>query len=221
MAIFRRLFFSAFAALCVATLCLSACSLDSRQYARIVTPYGDMRVLLYDETPQHRDNFIKLASEGYYDSLLFHRVIEGFMIQGGDPDSKGSPAGMPLGNGGPGYTLPAEIGAPHLRGTLAAARTSDAINPKRNSSGSQFYIVQGQVADPGYLDNIERSKGFKYNEAQRELYTTIGGTPQLDGDYTVFGEVVEGLEVIDKIAAVAVDRGNRPTEDVPMRVIVE
>ena len=200
---------------------LSGCDTDPRQYVRIETPFGEMRAVLYDETPLHRDNFVKLAGEGYYDSLLFHRIIEGFMVQGGDPDSRGAPAGMPLGNGGPGYTIPAEIGAPHLKGTLAAARTSDAINPQRASSGSQFYIVQGQVADPGYLDNIERSKGITYNEAQRELYATQGGTPQLDGDYTVFGEVVEGLEVIDRLAAVKVDRSNRPVEDLWMRVTLD
>jgi len=182
---------------------------------------GNIRVVLYDETPRHRDNFVKLASEHYYDSLLFHRVMDGFMVQGGDPDSKGSPAGMTLGQGGPGYTLESEIGFPHIKGSLAAARLPDGMNPSKASSGSQFYIVHGQPAGDDFLDNIERMKGFKYNAAQRELYRTVGGAPQLDGDYTVYGEVVEGLDVIDKIAAVDVDRANRPHTDIPMRVILE
>ncbi len=202
-------------------LLLAACNTDKRQYVRIETPMGNMRAMLYDETPQHRDNFIKLAKQGFYDSLLFHRVISGFMIQGGDPDSRTAAPGMPLGQGGPGYTLPAEIGAPHLKGVLAAARLGDAMNPQRESSGSQFYIVHGQPAADPLLDNVEHEKGFKYNETQRELYRTIGGTPNLDGDYTVFGEIVEGLEVIDKIAEAETGRADRPVEDIRMRIIVE
>lgn len=220
MGSFRRIInFICFTAL--TALVISGCKSDKRQYVTIETPMGNMRAVLYDETPLHRDNFVKLAKEGFYDSLLFHRVIDGFMIQGGDPDSKTAPSGMPLGQGGPGYTLPAEIAAPHLKGALAAARLGDNMNPQKASSGSQFYIVDGQPAPAPYLDNIERSKGIKYSPTQREEYATVGGTPQLDADYTVFGKVIEGLDVIDKIAEVEVDRANRPVENVRMRIIVE
>ena len=204
----------------IASFIFSACG-DKQQYAIIETPMGNMKVLLYDETPLHRDNFVKLANEGFYDDLLFHRVMQGFMIQGGDPESRNAAPNQMLGNGGPGYTLPAEIGAPHLRGALAAARLSDAMNPQKESSGSQFYVVQGRPVDPAMLDQFEQMGGFKYNETQRQLYQDIGGRPDLDGKYTVFGEVVEGLEVIDKIAAVQTNAQNRPVEDVPMKVYME
>lgn len=153
----------------------------------ISTTMGDIKVKLYNETPLHRDNFIKLVNENYYDGLLFHRVINNFMIQAGDPESKNAPAGKMLGNGGPQYTIPAEIlpTINHKKGSLAAARMGDQVNPQRASSGSQFYIVQN--------DN---------------------GTPHLDGAYTVFGETIEGLDIVDKIAKVATDRMNRPLEDV-------
>ena len=220
MGIIRRItFYVSISA--VALLFLSGCSGDKRKYVRIETPMGTMRAVLYDETPLHRDNFVKLAKEGFYDSLLFHRVIDGFMIQGGDPDSKTAPSGMPLGQGGPGYTLPAEIAAPHVKGALAAARLGDNMNPQKASSGSQFYIVDGQTVTGPYLDNIERSKRIKYSPGQREQYQTKGGTPQLDGEYTVFGQVIEGLDVIDKIAQVQVDRASRPVEDIRMRIILE
>lgn len=199
-------------------LAVSSCNLDNTTYAEITTVYGTMKVKLYDSTPIHKENFIQLAKEGYYDSLLFHRVISGFMIQGGDPDSKNAPAGKQLGNGGPNYKLDAEIGAPHFKGALAAARQPDQVNPERQSSGSQFYIVHGRTFPAQQLDRIAASKGITYTEEQKALYTEIGGTPGLDMDYTVFGEVVEGLEVIDKIAAVSVDRLNRPIEDVKMSV---
>ena len=191
---------------------------EKTYYAEIETSFGKMKVELYNSTPVHRDNFIKLAKEGYFDDLLFHRVIPGFMIQGGDPDSKNATPGQRLGNGGPGYTLEAEIGAPHFKGTLAAARTSDVINPEKRSSGSQFYIVQGQVQSEAMLQNFERAKGITYNEAQRKKYLELGGTPALDAEYTVFGEVVEGFEVIDKIAVVPRDRADRPNEDVKMKI---
>lgn len=194
------------------SLSLSSCS-DGFEHVIISTEYGEMEAILYNSTPQHRDNFIKLVEEGYYDSLLFHRVIEGFMIQGGDPDSKTAAAGARLGIGGPGYQVPAEIGAPHFRGTLAAARNN---NPQKASSGSQFYIVQGSPVTDEILAQIEMAKGVQYNEAQRQLYKEIGGTPQLDGDYTVFGEVIKGLEVIDEIAAVTKDGNNRPVKNVRM-----
>jgi len=182
---------------------------------------GNMRVMLYDETPLHRDNFIKLANEGYYDGLLFHRIIDGFMVQGGDPESKGAAQGMALGQGGPGYTIPAEIGAPHIKGALAAARLGGPANPQKESSGSQFYVVQGRPVPEAQMNSIEKQKGIKYNDAQRKLYSELGGTPALDGDYTVFGEVVEGLEVIDKLAAVATNQQNRPNQDLAMKVYMD
>ncbi|MDE7091069.1 MAG: peptidylprolyl isomerase [Bacteroidales bacterium] len=189
---------------------------------RIETPYGDMVVKLYDETPKHRDNFIKLVKEGFYDNLLFHRVIENFMIQGGDPDSKGAPAGKMLGVGDVGYTVPAEFvkGLYHKKGALSAARQSDAVNPAKASSGCQFYIVQGQVY-PQEIFAMFESRGLKLNDEQKQLYSTVGGTPHLDGDYTVFGEVIEGLDIIDKIAAVQTDRADRPVEDVWMKMRIE
>ena len=189
---------------------------------RIETPYGDMVVKLYDETPKHRDNFIKLVKEGFYDNLLFHRVIENFMIQGGDPDSKGAPAGKMLGVGDVGYTVPAEFvpGLYHKKGALSAARQGDAVNPAKASSGCQFYIVQGQVY-PQEIFAMFESRGLKLNDEQKQLYSTVGGTPHLDGDYTVFGEVIEGLDIIDKIAAVQTDRADRPVEDVWMKMRIE
>ena len=198
-------------------LLFTACS-DGTTYVVIETEYGDMKAELYNSTPIHKENFIKLVKESFYDSLLFHRVIPGFMIQGGDPKSKTAPAGSSLGSGGPGYTLDAEIGAPHFRGTLAAARTGDAVNPERKSSGSQFYVVQGSKQDDAMLDSWQARKGFIYNDTQREKYITLGGAPQLDGDYTVFGEVIEGLEVIDKIAAVDRDNRDRPLQNVIMKI---
>jgi peptidyl-prolyl cis-trans isomerase B (cyclophilin B) len=182
----------------------------------MVTNMGTMKIKLYDNTPQHRDNFIKLVEQGFYDSVLFHRVIPSFMIQGGDPDSKGAPAGKMLGMGGPGYTVPAEFVETnlHLKGALAAARMGDQMNPTKASSGSQFYIVQGQSLVDSQLDQIEQMKKIKYTEEQRKAYKEKGGTPFLDRDYTVFGELVEGFDVLDKISAVARDRGDRPTQDV-------
>ncbi|GJM36266.1 MAG: peptidyl-prolyl cis-trans isomerase [Saprospiraceae bacterium] len=195
---------------------LSSCQpADEHTYAEIETDFGNMKVMLYNTTPKHRDNFIKLAKEGFYDGLLFHRVMAGFMVQGGDPDSKNAAPGQMLGQGGPGYQIEAEIGSPHFKGTLAAARTQ---NPQKLSSGSQFYIVQGQPIDDASLDNIQNQKNIQYNEQQRQLYKEVGGAPFLDNDYTVFGEVVEGLDVIDKMAAVQTDGNNRPLEDVRMKV---
>ncbi|MEM9885702.1 MAG: peptidylprolyl isomerase [Bacteroidota bacterium] len=201
------------------TSLLSACNTNESTYAVIATDYGNMRVKLYNSTPQHRDNFVKLVKESYYDSLLFHRVMSNFMIQGGDPNSKNAPPNMTLGNGGPGYTIPAEIGAPHFKGALSAARRPDGVNPQRASSGSQFFIVQGTPQTDAMLDNITQAKGITYSETQRNLYKEIGGYPFLDNDYTVFGEVVEGLEVIDKIAAVQTANGNRPVQDVRINSI--
>jgi peptidyl-prolyl cis-trans isomerase B (cyclophilin B) len=182
----------------------------------MVTNMGTLKIKLYDNTPQHRDNFIKLVEQGFYDSVLFHRIIPSFMIQGGDPDSKGAPVGKMLGMGGPGYTVPAEFvdSNLHVKGALAAARMGDQMNPTKASSGSQFYIVQGQSLSDGMLDQIEGMKKIKYTPEQRSLYKEKGGTPFLDRDYTVFGELVEGFDVLDKISAVARDRGDRPNEDV-------
>jgi peptidyl-prolyl cis-trans isomerase B (cyclophilin B) len=241
----------------------------------IETSMGNIKIRLYDETPQHRDNFLKLVGQHYYDSLLFHRVIKGFMIQGGDPDSKGAPAGKQLGTGGPGYQIPAEIVYPqlfHKRGVLSAARTGDQMNPERKSSGSQFYIVWGNTYDSLQLAGMEsqikqqamqtyfqelvgqhkeeilklRSDNdqsglsklqtklvgltedeFKKNpskggftDEQKKAYETIGGTPHLDGQYTVFGEVIEGLDVVEKIQSVATDSNDRPSKDVWMKMSV-
>lgn len=197
---------------------LSSCSGDSTQYVTIETDFGTMKAELYNSTPIHKENFVKLVKESYYDDLLFHRIIKGFMIQGGDPNSRGAAPGQALGMGGPGYTLEAEIAAPHFKGTLAAARTGGASNPEKRSSGSQFYVVHGNVQTDATLNNFESQHGIKYNASQREKYKTLGGTPMLDTDYTVFGELVSGFDVLDKIASVAKQPGDRPTEDVKMTV---
>ncbi len=188
----------------------------------IITPHGRMVVELSDKTPQHRDNFIKLAEEGFFDDLLFHRVIKGFMLQGGDPDSKGAPAGKALGSGGPGYQIPAEFdqGLAHVKGALSAARTGDNVNPERESSGSQFFVVSGNPVTEAELDGMQRRKNIRYDPDTRAAYLENGGVPFLDADYTVFGHVVEGLDVIDKIVAVSTDGRDRPQEDVTMQVRV-
>lgn len=193
---------------------------QERTKAIISTPYGDMVIELYNETPQHRDNFIKLVKDRFYDGTLFHRVIPNFMIQGGDPDSKGAAPGVQLGNGGPGYTIPAEFVDElyHKKGVLAAARLGDAVNPKKASSGSQFYLVQGQVFSEERLWSFGLRSGKKYTAEQTKTYGTIGGTPHLDGAYTVFGEVVEGLEIIEMIANQKRDENNRPVKDVGMSI---
>ena len=186
-----------------------------RCLVQIKTPMGDMLAEIYDRTPLHQDNFVKLVEQGFYDSLLFHRVIEGFMIQGGDPDSKGASPGAMLGSGGPGYTIKAEFvdSLAHVKGALAAARTN---NPQKRSSGSQFYIVQGREVSEQDLNNKEGRYNFRYPSFIREEYMEMGGTPFLDQEYTVFGRVIEGLEVIDRVAAVRTNTQNRPNEDVWM-----
>lgn len=242
---------------------------------KISTPKGDIRVRLYDETPQHRDNFVKLVNEGFYNGTLFHRVIKDFMIQGGDPDSIGAPAGKMLGTGGPGYNVPAEIVYPqlfHKRGALAAARQSDEVNPERESSGSQFYLVYGKVYTPQELKQMEKQMSMqqeqsifnklvqqnraqilelrkarnqaglqelqdqliaetkkqmkelpapKFTPEQQETYTTIGGTPFLDNQYTVFGEVESGMEVVAEIQQCATLSADRPKEDISMTMTIE
>ncbi len=184
------------------------------------TDYGSMTILLYDDTPKHRDNFIKLINDGFYNGTLFHRVIKDFMIQGGDPDSKNAKAGQQLGVGGPGYTIEAEFRPEHFhkKGALAAARQGDQMNPERRSSGSQFYIVQGKKVMAAELNNMVQSTGANYTTEQINAYQTIGGTPFLDNQYTVFGEVVSGLDVIDKIAAAKTGAANRPEKDIKMTI---
>ena len=188
----------------------------------IETDFGNMTVLLYNSTPKHRDNFIKLVEEGFYNDLLFHRVIDGFMIQGGDPKSKNAKPTARLGMGGPGYTVPAEFvdSLVHVKGALCAARQGDQVNPEKRSSGSQFYIVQGRTMTEEELNILGNRKGIQYTKDQREAYVNYGGTPFLDRNYTVFGRVVEGLDVIDKIAAVETQSGDRPKKDVKMKMRV-
>ncbi len=189
---------------------------DSGVRVEMQTSSGNIVILLYDDTPLHRDNFIKLAGEGVYDGTLFHRVIKGFMIQGGDPDSKNAKAGQMLGEGDLGYKIPAEFRENHInkRGALCAARQGDDVNPKKESSASQFYIVQGRKWSDGEMNMMEQRFGKKYSDEHRKIYAEEGGAPHLDGDYTVFGEVLEGMDVVDKIAAVKTDPMDRPLEDV-------
>ncbi|MBR4166936.1 MAG: peptidylprolyl isomerase [Bacteroidales bacterium] len=203
--------------------CLSACN-KKEDHVVLETTMGNIELKLYDATPLHRDNFRNLVREGAYDSLLFHRVIKDFMIQGGDPDSKNAAPGMLLGEGDKPYTVPAEFrldeGIFHRRGVLAAAREGDDVNPEQRSSAMQFYIVWGRVFDEAGLDQIQerldrRTGGrVKLTPEMREVYKTTGGTPHLDGQYTVFGEVVSGLDVVDAIQQVATDDNDRPLEDV-------
>jgi cyclophilin family peptidyl-prolyl cis-trans isomerase len=265
--------FSLLILLTAAFSCKTSVKLGKKnRIVQIDTEYGAVKIKLYDETPGHRDNFIKLAHKGFFDGTLFHRVIDGFMIQGGDPDSKGAKPGVMLGEGGPGYNIPAEFHASvfHKKGVLAAAREGDKVNPEKQSSGSQFYIAQGKVYEPEELDKLvtginkkrmnaifemERANSKdeltklqkdgefdKFNDkmeevkqkvdslskaqtlvltdAMKEAYTTVGGIPHLDGAYTVFGEVIEGLDIIDKIAAEETDGNNRPLKDMKMKITI-
>ncbi|MGB3948026.1 MAG: peptidylprolyl isomerase [Bacteroidia bacterium] len=269
--IFVVFFFCNLTIICKSTTYTKDSILETK--IRIETSFGNIKIKLYNQTPLHRDNFIKLTNEHYFDSLLFHRVIQNFMIQGGDPDSKNAPAQMELGNGGPGYTIPAEFRSElfHKKGVLAAARDSDLENPSQASAGSQFYIVQGKVFNDSLLqvqakritrlklynrivnkkENaqlIEKHKFFSeqkqtdstkhindiinkqvdaalaneplhaFSQEQIKTYKTIGGTPHLDGSYTIFGEVIEGLEVIDAIAKQKTDKNDRPISDVRMKI---
>jgi cyclophilin family peptidyl-prolyl cis-trans isomerase len=194
---------------------------DRRRDVELMTTEGRIVLRLYDSTPLHRDNFLRLVKSGYYDRILFHRVIRHFMIQSGDPKSREAPPGQPLGEGGPAYTLPAEfrVSLFHKKGALAAAREGDQTNPEKRSSASQFYIVQGRSFSDSALDSIERVRlhGYKLPPEHRSVYRTLGGTPQLDQNYTVFGFVVEGLDVVDRIADVATSKAadrDRPLDDV-------
>ncbi|MEL7124258.1 MAG: peptidylprolyl isomerase [Bacteroidota bacterium] len=192
-----------------------SCDFDSTKYAVIETEFGDIRVMLYDSTPKHTENFEQLVEEGFYDDLLFHRIMNQFMIQGGDPDSKDAPQGQRLGMGGPGYMIDAEIGAIHKRGALAAARDN---NPEMKSSGSQFYIVHGREVDTNFLDMVAQRNDLTYTEEEKAIYLEQGGAPFLDGQYTVFGEVVEGMDVVDRIANQVKDSYDRPLEDIKMKI---
>jgi cyclophilin family peptidyl-prolyl cis-trans isomerase len=254
---------------------MSSCGQNKKDFVvTIDTPHGQMIAILYDETPKHKENFLKLAREGFYDSLLFHRVIRDFMIQGGDPDSRKAAPGQHLGSGGPGYTIPAEFNPMffHHKGALSAARLGDQQNPQKESSGSQFYIVHGRKfskeeltidqmkfgqAAQAYLTNpanqaindtlaayynsgdmnrymqkllshaedMEKETGIKVRkdvpDGVVQAYSTLGGAPHLDGQYTVFGEVIKGLDVIDRIATVPTAPGDRPIDDVRMKMKVE
>jgi len=248
---------------------------EINQKVKITTDVGDIVVLLYDKTPLHRDNFIKLVTDSFYNGTLFHRVIQDFMIQGGDPDSKNAQPGTVLGEGGPGYTIKSEFDATlfHKRGALCAARMGDNVNPNKESSGSQFYIVQGKKFSPSEITNIEMrvnqskraeivnsiianppkelkekvdsartlgtnesysnlvkdiepyiekelvKKGvFAFTDEQKKVYTTAGGSPHLDGSYTVFGEVIEGMDVVDKISQIKTDQNSRPLNDIKMTI---
>jgi len=177
----------------------------------IHTTYGDITAKLYNDTPKHRDNFIKLVKEGWYNGSPFHRVIKDFMIQGGSNKD---------GRTDPGYRIDAEILPNHFhkKGALAAARMGDQVNPKKESSGSQFYIVEGQVVPSYYLDQTTAKTGHVFTEEQKQVYGTLGGTPHLDGGYTVFGEVIMGIEVVDAIGAVQTGRGDKPVEPVTMTI---
>jgi cyclophilin family peptidyl-prolyl cis-trans isomerase len=194
---------------------------DLKRDVLLLTDSGSIVLRLSDSTPLHRDNFLKLVKQGYYDSVLFHRVIQGFMIQSGDPASKHAKKDDHLGSNGPSYRIPAEfrVSLYHKRGVLAAARIGDRENPKKESSGSQFYIVQGKTFTPSQLDSVEiaRLEGRKIPPDIRKVYETIGGTPQLDQGYTIFGEVVTGMDVVDRIAATktsGIEEGNRPLDDI-------
>lgn len=198
---------------------------DTAAKVLIKTKFGDMVVLLYNETPLHKANFLKLVSEKYYDDLLFHRCIKNFMAQGGDPNSRGASLNQYLGTGGPGYTIPAEFNPKyiHKKGALCAARQGDHVNPEKRSSGSQFYLVQGTKLNDMQLSQMEsyvaqKMPGFKYTDEQRNIYKTIGGTAQLDMDYTVFGEIISGLDVLDMILAQPTQQGDRPIEDITMKM---
>lgn len=180
------------------------------------TNYGKVRFLLYEETPMHKENFIKLVESEFYNGLLFHRVIKKFMIQGGDPKSRDAKPGQILGEGSLDYTIPPEFNPElfHKRGALCAARWGDDVNPKKESSSCQFYIVQGRVFSNEELDRMEANGVGKFSPEQRKVYTTIGGAPHLDGNYTVFGEVIEGMDVVDKICMARCDKHDRPERDV-------
>ncbi|RNL50601.1 peptidylprolyl isomerase [Pedobacter jejuensis] len=209
--------------ICTFSVLFTFAAKPKNRYIRIKTEFGECIVKLYNETPLHRDNFLKLTKEGYYNGTLFHRVIKDFMIQGGDPDSRNAKPDSLLGEGGPKYTIPAEFKDSlfHKEGVLAAAREGDGVNPSKASSGSQFYLVQGKVFTDEQLNSVEEKRlKFKIPEWQRQVYKTIGGTPHLDRNYTVYGEIVVGLDMVDKIAVLVTDKNNRPKQDVKMEITI-
>lgn len=189
---------------------------------KIETDSGTIVVALYNQTHLHRDNFLKLVKKDFYDGLLFHRVIKDFMIQGGDPDSRNAVAGAHLGEGGLKYTIPAEFDSTlfHKKGALAMAREGDDVNPKKASSSTQFYIVDGKTFSDGDMDKMETRFKIKIPESHRVIYRTVGGAPFLDGNYTVFGEVISGLDVVEKIADMPKDGNDRPLTDIHMKMSV-
>lgn len=201
------------AALLLATLINVEAQDDTRVKVLVSTSYGDMVLELYNETPMHRDNFVKLVKEGWYNDSPFHRIIKNFMVQGGQNAD---------GRVDPGYTIPAEFSNKfyHKKGALAAARMGDQVNPMKESSGCQFYIVQGQKFDAEMLNNMSKRSGFSYTDDAIETYSTVGGTPHLDGAYTVFGELVSGMDVLDQIAAVKTGPGDVPAEPITMRITI-
>ncbi len=211
---------------CLFLLLLLSTSCDENRNTNVLisTDAGDIKVALYDDTPKHRDNFIKLADEGFYDGQLFHRVIKDFMIQAGDPDSKLTDANKiaDLGTGGPGYTIPPEIvqGRFHKKGALCAARKTDAVNPDKLSSGSQFYIVKGKVLTEQELEKEAKRAGVTLTEEQKAVYKSEGGSPHLDGGYTVFGEVESGMEVVDKIVNSPTEPNDRPSKDIRIKRVM-
>lgn len=195
---------------------------DVETLVQIDTDMGKIKVKLFNDTPLHRDNFIKNVKEKRYDGLLFHRVIKQFMIQGGDIDSKDAPIEKHLGDGDPGYTIPAEIVYPkyfHKRGMLCAARTSDEENPERASSGTQFYIVTGKFYTEMELDKMEKSDNKTITPEERQAYMLEGGAPHLDNKYTVFGEVVKGMKVVDKIQFVETNEEDRPLKNIKIKTM--
>jgi cyclophilin family peptidyl-prolyl cis-trans isomerase len=201
--------------LTISAIAITLSALAQKNKVKITTEYGDIVMMLYDNTPQNTNNMVKLAKEHFYDSTLFHRCIPKFVIQGGDPDSKHAKPGQQLGNGGLSYTVPAEINDVdyHKRGALGVARDN---TPDKSGSAAQFYIVVGKQFTDDDLDKMTARSGRKYSKEQREVYKTVGGTPHLDGNYTVFGEVIEGMDVVDKIAAEPRDTNDRPKKDIPM-----
>jgi peptidyl-prolyl cis-trans isomerase B (cyclophilin B) len=211
-------------------ICIISCSANkkivvketSEVRLRLTTNYGTMVIKLYNKTPLHRDNFVKLVKQHYFDSLLFHRVDKGFMIQGGDPDSKHAKPGQRLGDGSLKYTLPPEFDTAlfHKKGALAAARETDADNPQKRSNSSQFYIVDGKTFTDAEMDKMEEKLHIKIPENHRRVYRTVGGAPFLDMNYTVFGEVISGFDVIEKIAAAPKDNNDRPLQNIPMKIII-
>ena len=222
----HNLFAIVIAFLCFGMLSVEAKKKEKRHVVRIETNVGNIRVALSPDTPLHSNNFLKLAREGFYDGTLFHRCIKDFMIQGGDPDSKGAEPGKLLGEGDVGYTIPAEFCLPYLyhwRGALAAAREPDDINPEKESSGCQFYIVYGKkqaAADIRKVRAMLEEKGIELTPQMIDDYTMRGGTPHLDGQYTVFGEVIEGMEVVKNIQKVETDENDRPLSDIVIRRMV-